>query len=69
MTDMQLVAQAVTLLAIVAAMYANRKSLEDARDVLRAEFKAGFAEQRAEFKSDLMELRAEMKDVTRRDAA
>jgi hypothetical protein len=43
MTDMQLVALAVTLLAIVAAMYANRKSLEDARDVLRAEFKAGFA--------------------------
>jgi hypothetical protein len=40
MTDLQLITLIVTLLAIFAAMYGNRKSVEDMRDVLRAEIKA-----------------------------
>ena len=51
MTDMQLISLGLTLLAILASMYANRKSIEDTRDVLRAESKAEFAEMRRGFES------------------
>ncbi len=50
MTDMQLISLGLTLLAIFAAMYGNRKSVEDMRDVLRAESKAELAEMRAEIR-------------------
>jgi hypothetical protein len=50
MTDLQLVTLVITLLAIFGAMYGNRKSTEDMRDVLRAEWKAGVAEIRADLK-------------------
>ena len=50
MTDMQLISLGLTLLAIFAAMYGNRKSVEDMRDVLRAESKAELAELRAEIR-------------------
>jgi hypothetical protein len=48
MTDLQLMTLVITLLAIFAAMYGNRKSTEDMRDVLRAEWRAGIAELRAD---------------------
>jgi hypothetical protein len=38
----------ITLLAIFGAMYGNRKSTEDMRDVLRAEWRAGIAEIKTE---------------------
>lgn len=50
MTDMQLLTLVITLLAIFGAMYGNRKSTEDMRDVLRAEWKAGVGEIRADLK-------------------
>lgn len=40
MTDIQLLTIVLTLLAIFAGIYLNRKSVEDMRDVLRAEAKA-----------------------------
>ncbi len=61
MTDMQLISLGLTLLAIFAAMYGNRKSVEDMRDVLRAESKSELAGMRAESKSELAEMRAESK--------
>jgi F0F1-type ATP synthase membrane subunit b/b' len=68
MNDMQLISLGLTLLAIFGAMYGNRKSLDDMRDVLRSESKADFtalraefAELRAETKAGLAELRAETK--------
>jgi hypothetical protein len=48
MTDMQMVTLVITLLAIFMAVFLNRKSIEDMRDVLRAEMKAQMAEFRAE---------------------
>lgn len=39
MTDIQLLTIVLTLLAIFAGIYLNRKSVEDMRDVLRAESK------------------------------
>ena len=50
MTDLQMVTLVITLLAIFGAMYGNRKSTEDMRDVLRAEWKVGVAEIRADLK-------------------
>ncbi len=44
MTDLQLPALVITLLAIFGAMYGNRKGVEDMRDVLRAEFRASMTE-------------------------
>jgi hypothetical protein len=44
MTDIQLLTIVITLLAIFGAMYGTRKSTEDMRDVLRAEFRAGVSE-------------------------
>jgi hypothetical protein len=41
---MQLLTLVVTLLAIFGAMIGTRKSTEDMRDVLRAEFKANLTE-------------------------
>jgi hypothetical protein len=61
MTDMQLVSLGLTLLAIFAAMYGNRKSVEDMRDVLRAESKAELGELRAESKTEFAEIRAEIR--------
>jgi hypothetical protein len=61
MTDMQLMTLVVTLLAIFAAMYGTRKSTEDMRDVLRAEWKAGVSEMRAEVRTGVGEIRAELK--------
>jgi hypothetical protein len=61
MNDMQLVSLGLTLLAIFAAMYGNRKSIEDMRDVLRAESKADIAELRAETRADIADLRAEIR--------
>jgi hypothetical protein len=48
MTDLQLLTLVITLLAIFGAMYGNRKSTEDMRDVLRAEWRAGIAEIKTE---------------------
>jgi len=59
--DMQLVSLGLTLLAIFAAMVGNRKSVEDMRDVLRAESNADLAGLRAESKADLIELRTQSK--------
>lgn len=39
MTDMQLITLVVTLVAILGAMFSQRKSVEDMRDVLRAEMR------------------------------
>jgi hypothetical protein len=61
MTDMQLLTLVITLLAIFGAMYGNRKSTEDMRDVLRAEWKGGVGEIRAELKTGLGEIRADLK--------
>jgi len=61
MTDMHLISLGLTLLAIFAAMYGNRKSVEDIRDVLRAESKAELAELRAESKSEFAEIREEIR--------
>jgi hypothetical protein len=61
MTDLQLVTLVITLLAIFGAMYGNRKSTEDMRDVLRAEWKAGVGEIRAELRTGLGEIRADLK--------
>jgi hypothetical protein len=47
---MQLLTLVITLLAIFGAMYGNRKSTEDMRDVLRAELKAGRAESTLELR-------------------
>jgi hypothetical protein len=58
MTDMQLISFGLPLLAIFAAMHGNRKSVEDMRDVLRAEWKSEIAEMRAGSKSEMAELRA-----------
>ena len=44
MTDMQLLTLVVTLLAIFGAMIGTRKSTEDMRDVLRAEFRSAITE-------------------------
>lgn len=44
MTDVQLLTITLTLLAILGSVWANRKSVEDMRDVLRAELKAQAAE-------------------------
>lgn len=41
---MQLMSLVITLLAIFGAMFGNRKSTEDMRDVLRAEFRATLVE-------------------------
>ena len=46
MTDPQLLTVVLTLVAILGSIIANRKSVEDMRDVLRAEAKAGTAELR-----------------------
>jgi hypothetical protein len=43
-TDVQLLTITLTLLAILGSVWANRKSVEDMRDVLRAELKAQAAE-------------------------
>lgn len=53
MTDLQLLTAAITLLAIFGAMYSNRKSVEDMRDVLRAEFKAESVTLRADLTAAL----------------
>ena len=42
-------------------MYGNRKSTEDMRDVLRAEWKAGIGEIRAEMQTGLALIRADLK--------
>jgi len=47
MSDIQLLTIVITLLAIFAAMYGNRKSVEDMRNVLRAETKVQSTELRA----------------------
>jgi hypothetical protein len=44
MTDMQLLTLVITLLAIFGAMYGNRKSTGDMRDVLSAEFRSSITE-------------------------
>jgi hypothetical protein len=44
MTDVQLLTITLTLLAILGSVWANHKSVEDMRDVLRAELKAQAAE-------------------------
>lgn len=44
MTDIQLLTIVITLFAIFGSMLANRKSVEDMRDVLRVEMKAQAAE-------------------------
>jgi hypothetical protein len=51
MTDVQLLTIILTLLAIFAGAYANRKSVEDMRDVLRAEMKAMQAELLSRFEN------------------
>lgn len=62
MSDMQLLTLVITLLAIGGAMYGNRKSVEDMRDVLRAESKT----QAAEWKLDLDTRFGLQTDVLRR---
>ncbi len=58
MTDVQLLTIVLTLLAVFGAMYSNRKSTEDMRDVLRAESKAQAAEMRAESRAQAAEMSA-----------
>jgi hypothetical protein len=50
-TDIGLLTIVLTLLAIAGSTYANRKSLENMRDVLRAEMQASSASLRAEMAS------------------
>ncbi len=56
MTDLQLVSLVLTLVAILGAVFYNRKSVEDMRDVLRAETKA----ESAVLRGEITTLRAEM---------
>lgn len=58
MTDVQLLTIGLTLLAIFGATFANRKSVEDMRDVLRAENKTQAAEFTAALKVQSAELNA-----------
>jgi hypothetical protein len=53
MTEMQLLTLVITLLAIFDAMYGNRKSTEDMRDVLRAEFRSTVTEVKADLSAIL----------------
>jgi hypothetical protein len=48
MSDLQLLTIVITLLAIFLAAFFNRKSVEDMRDVLRAEMKTQMIEFKAE---------------------
>jgi hypothetical protein len=61
MTDIQLLTIVITLLAIFGAMYGTRKSTEDMRDVLRAEWKGGVSELNATFATGIAEIRADLK--------
>jgi hypothetical protein len=70
MTDMQMLTLVITLLAIFGAMYGNRKSTEDMRDVLRAEIYGDrkSAEDmrdvlRAEFRASNVELKSELTTI------
>lgn len=63
MTDIQLLTMTITLLAILGAMYGNRKSVEDMRDVLRAEAKTQTVELRAEVKAQTVELTAVLQRI------
>lgn len=61
MTDVQLLTITLTLLAILGSMLANRKSVEDLRDVLRAELKAEIAEVNSQIKEQGANLTAQIK--------
>jgi len=61
MSDIQLLTIGLTLLAIFGATVANRKSVEDMRDVLRAENKAQASELTAAFKTQAAEFTAALK--------
>ena len=58
MTDIQLLTIVLTLLAIFGSTFANRKSVEDMRDVLRAEMKAQVAELNLTLKEQTADLKA-----------
>lgn len=63
MSDVQLLTLTLTLLAILGSMIGNRKSVEDMRDVLRAEMKGQSSELGAEMKAQSSELQAALQRI------
>jgi hypothetical protein len=51
MTDLQILTIVITLLAIAGSTYANRKAVEDIRDVLSAEMAAGLTKVSGDIKA------------------
>lgn len=69
MTDTQMITLVITLLAIFGAMYGNRKSTEDMRDVLRAEWKAGIMEITSEMRLGFQRIENKLDHVVETQAA
>jgi low affinity Fe/Cu permease len=61
MTDAQIIAIAVTVLAILGGALINNSRIGDVKEVLRAEFRADTGELRSGVKADISELRSGVK--------